>query len=139
MEDGKNLEILKSYPYTLTRTKYLPHYYFILDGVDKSIMQKNVKITTDCLSFCNGDIICANIWEKPNVKILNYDNELPIIHIDQLKPYLTTKVLDKIFNCNVESSKINKPKLISNIILKMDDNNIINGNVDDLKLIISYI
>jgi hypothetical protein len=64
MEDGKKQEwfnnivpeILKSCPYTLSRTKNLPHYYFILDGVDKKNFRTKVKITQDCLTFCLGDL-----------------------------------------------------------------------------------
>jgi hypothetical protein len=47
-------------------------------------MKSRVKITQDCLSFCVGDIIASNVWEKPNAEVFNYKGQLPIIHIDTL-------------------------------------------------------
>ena len=45
-------EIIRGLPYTLSRTKQMPHYYCILEGVSKEILIENVKIITDCLTFC---------------------------------------------------------------------------------------
>ena len=58
-------------------------------------MRNTVKITTDCLKFCKGDIIAANVWERPNSKICNYDGEIPEIEFEELRQYLLPNVLIK--------------------------------------------
>lgn len=125
-------ELIKSLPYTLSRTKKLPHYFFILEGVDKNVLSNCVKITTNCLSFCKGDVICANVWEKPNSKLFNYTGELPIIHIDELKPYLLDNVLHKMFNSNVKRTQNIKS---STTLRQMNNEEFKNGSEDDLKYI----
>ena len=66
----------------------MPHYYCILEGVSKEVLIKNVKIITDCLTFCKGDILASHVWEKKNSELKNYNGELPKIHINELKKYI---------------------------------------------------
>ena len=108
-------EIFKSCPYTLSRTKKLPHYYFILDGADKNQMKSKVKITTDCLTFCLGDVIASHIWEKPDAVLFNFNGTLPTIHYDDIKPFLLEKVQK---NITGKQNKKNLLKLL-NLLLKM--------------------
>jgi hypothetical protein len=129
----KNIpQLFKGLPYTLSRTKRLPHYYFILEGVDKDIMKSRVKITQDCLSFCVGDIIASNVWEKPNAEVFNYKGELPIIHIDTLKPFLLENVLNKMVERSKPVKKITKNQKdnIKLVIEDYDEDDIDNKPVD---------
>jgi hypothetical protein len=119
-------ELIKNLPYTLSRTKQLPHYYFILDGIDKDIMKNNVKITQDCLTFCSGDLIGCNVWEKPDAKIFNYTGELPIIHYDDLRPYLLENVLHKLSN-------IKKPKKTTKITKNIEKSSTTETNTEEVK------
>ncbi len=42
-------KIFKDLPYTLSRNKKLPHYFFILDGVEKKNLMEKVLTCTNCL------------------------------------------------------------------------------------------
>jgi len=88
-------EIIRGCPYTLSRTKKMPHYYCILEGVSKEILIKNIKTITECLTFCKGDILASHVWEEKNSELKNYNGELPKIHINDLKKYILKKSFEK--------------------------------------------
>ena len=54
-------------------------------------MKSKVKITTDCLTFCLGDVIASHIWEKPDAVLFKFNGTLPTIHYDDIKPFLLEK------------------------------------------------
>jgi len=88
-------ERIRNLPYTLSRNKRLPHYWCILEGVDKEVLRERVKIMEDCLTFCKGDIVCSHIWERSNGIIYNYTNEIPILHFNEIKEFIKTKDVEK--------------------------------------------
>lgn len=104
-------EIIRKLPMTLSRNKQLPHYWCILDGITKDLLRDKIKITTKCLKFCDGDIVASHIWTKPNKKVLNYNGELPHIHIDDLKEFLNEKILKKIFEDATTDEDISEPEI----------------------------
>ncbi len=106
---GNFPEIIKKMPYTLSRRKKLPHYYCILDGIEKGVLKDIIKTTTDCLNFCKGDIVTSHIWEKPNSIFYNYNPEIgiPHIHIDILKNHLNEKIINKIWKKEGTINKLN--------------------------------
>ncbi len=83
-------DLFKKLPFTLSRKKNLPHFYCILDGISKKDLLEK-KTIQKCFNFAEGDILTNNVWEKKNSIIYNYDNSLPIIHIEELIPYLKKK------------------------------------------------
>ena len=85
-------EIIRTLPYTLSRTKYMPHYYCILEGITKEILKNNVKISTNCLTFCKGDILASHVWERRENELYNYKGKIPRIHINDIKQYIKKKI-----------------------------------------------
>lgn len=103
---NKNIpEIIRNLPYTISRTKKLPHYYLILEGVNKEILRNKIKTITECLTFCKGDILCSHVWEKTDGLLYNYQGEIPKIHIEEIKEYLKKETLMK-FELNEKESDI---------------------------------
>ena len=105
-------EIIRELPYTLSRTKKMPHYYCILEGVSKEILIKNIKTITECLTFCKGDILASHVWEEKNSELKNYNGELPKIHINDLKKYILKKSFEKF---NIEDINDNETITIEKI------------------------
>lgn len=99
-------KIIRQLPFSLSRGKRLPHYYCILEGVDnlKSISSNIL----DCLTFCKGDILVVNSWEKKDFEVKNYNGVLPTLHINDIKEFITTKGLEVLMNKNNKQ----KPKPI---------------------------
>jgi len=134
-------EMIRGLPYTLSRTKGMPHYYCILEGVCKEILKEKVKIITDCLTFCKGDILGSHVWERKDNELNNYKGELPKIHINELKRYILKKGLDR-FNINEEDTiiiTIDKLKDIDEISEITEDINYKNSNIINIKELKEYL
>jgi len=102
---GKIPEKIRELPYTISRNKRLPHYWCILEGVEKEILKNNVKILTNCLTFCNGDISASHIWERSTSDLKNYKDELPIIKFDDIKEYIKKDKINNFKNIEIKSEK----------------------------------
>ena len=70
-------EVLKQCPFTLSRTKKNPHYWFRISGLDgEKLKTDGFRNATDNLNFCEGEILINHSWEKKGVK---YIIGLPLI------------------------------------------------------------
>lgn len=84
-------EILKELPYTKSRNKKLPHFYFRIDDLNmKKIEEKNGKISvfqnqTDNLKFCKGELLTGNTWELKTNQVYNYNGILPTLKWKDVK------------------------------------------------------
>lgn len=85
-------QFIKELPYTLSRSKNLPHYFCIVDGIEKEIFKQGNR--ENCLTFCKGDILTYNVWEKPNTEMLNFNGKIPRIKFEDLKKYIKTSKLE---------------------------------------------
>jgi hypothetical protein len=102
---GKIPEKIRELPYTISRNKRLPHYWCILEGVEKEILKNNVKILTNCLTFCNGDISASHIWERSTSDLKNYNGEIPKIKFDDIKEYIKKDKIKNFKNIEIKSEK----------------------------------
>lgn len=125
-------KIIRNLPYTKSRTKGLPHYWCILEGIDKTILKEQVKILKKALTFCDGDLIASHIWEKPDAKIYNWDGELPIIKFDDIKQYIIPDKLKK-FYLKPTESEITTEELTDDEPETEEEKNITKSLTDDEK------
>lgn len=114
LDDFMKLDIpfLKTCPYTLSRKKKLPHFYFRLDGIDMSKL-KNTYV--DCFKDFKGDLLVNHAWERQEAEMFQYSEDLPFITWEELKP---------IFSKGLEQEKTIKPvdtESIGSNVLKLLD------------------
>jgi len=102
---GNIPEKIRELPYTISRNKRLPHYWCILEGIEKEILKNNVKIITKCLTFCNGDISASHIWERSTSELKNYKGEIPKIKMDDIKEYIKKDKIKNFKNIEIKSDK----------------------------------
>lgn len=112
-------EILKSLPYTLSRTKSLPHFFFRIVGAELKKIQsitngvaKTLTLGSDNLNFCKGDLLTAGTWEKKDGMIYNYNGELPTLHWKDVKKLLKPECATK-FEMNAVLEKAPKLNFVS--------------------------
>lgn len=77
-------EVFKNFPYTLSRKKKLPHFYFKLDGID---IQSLKGTYVDCFNNMKADILFNHCWEKRDAEMFNYNDKegLPFIDYEDIK------------------------------------------------------
>ena len=77
-------EVIKKFPYTLSRKKKLPHFYFKLDGID---IQSLKGTYVDCFNNMKADILFNHAWEKRDAEMFNYNDKegLPFIDYEDIK------------------------------------------------------
>ena len=77
-------EVFKNFPYTLSRKKKLPHFYFKLDGID---IQSLKGTYVDCFNNMKADILFNHAWEKKDAELFNYNEkeDLPFIDYEDIK------------------------------------------------------
>ena len=77
-------EVFKNFPYTLSRKKKLPHFYFKLDGID---IQSLKGTYVDCFNNMKADILFNHAWEKRDAEMFNYNDKegLPFIDYEDIK------------------------------------------------------
>ena len=99
LDDFMKLDIpfLKTCPYTLSRKKKLPHFYFRLDGIDMSKLKATY---VDCFKDFKGDLLVNHAWERQEAEMFQYSEDLPFISWEELKP---------IFSIGLEQEKMIKP------------------------------
>jgi len=90
-------EVFKKFPYTLSRKKKLPHFYFKLDGID---IQSLKGTYVDCFNNMKADILFNHCWEKRDAEMFNYNDKegLPFIDYEDIKQMLkpdTFKIREK--------------------------------------------
>lgn len=93
-------EVLRDMPYTLSTTKQLPHFFFMLDDeMTTRIENLNVgSLGSDNLNFCKGDFLCSAIWEKKDKLVYNWDERQPlkVLTSDELCSMLNEDLVSKI-------------------------------------------
>ena len=77
-------ESFKKFPYTLSRKKKLPHFYFKLDGID---IQSLKGTYVDCFNNMKADILFNHAWEKKDAELFNYNEkeDLPFVDYEDIK------------------------------------------------------
>jgi len=95
--------VIGKLPYTLSRTKKLPHFYALID-INKEKL-KSVGKLIDCFKDVKADLLFSHIWEKPDAEMHQYDGELPLIKYADIAPYLKEKEQAKLSE-NVELSPL---------------------------------
>jgi phage/plasmid-associated DNA primase len=85
-------EILKACPFTLSRNKKNPHYWFRVSGIDGEKLkntpagEKQFRNAPKNLAFCkDGELLINHTWEKKGGKVYNWDGEIPTIEWDDIK------------------------------------------------------
>lgn len=80
-------EILKQCPFTLSRNKKNPHYWFRLSGLDdKKLKTDGFRNASKNLVFCkDGELLINHTWEKKGGKVYNWDGEIPTIDWNDIK------------------------------------------------------
>jgi len=94
-------EEFRKCPYTMSRNKKLPHFYFFLNPEEidtfkfkekhKGLDNKNIK-WDDNVSFkdFDCDFLVSHMWERKDCEVFNWDGEemLPFISLHVLKQYI---------------------------------------------------
>lgn len=80
-------EVFKNFPYTLSRKKKLPHFYFKLDGIDIQSLKGSY---VDCFNNMKADMLFNHAWEKKDAELFNYNEkeDLPFIDYQDIKQML---------------------------------------------------
>lgn len=87
-------ELLHTLPYTLSRTKGLPHFFFRLTGIDAQKLMgvnpttlKGFRLGQDNLNFCKGDFLNNHTWERMSLdaKVFNYNGVIPTLEWNDVK------------------------------------------------------
>ena len=82
-------DIFKQCPYTKSRNKKLPHFYFRMSGIDHTILKRGTFMNaSNNLNFCKGELLTNTVWETNKGQIWNYDGELPLLAWNDVKMYL---------------------------------------------------
>lgn len=86
-------ELFLDCPYTLSRNKQLPHFYFKLDGININELSNTY---VDCFKDLKGDVLFNHCWEKiKDNQMYNYNGELPAYEYEDIKHIFKDGVLDK--------------------------------------------
>jgi phage/plasmid-associated DNA primase len=125
-------EILRDMPYTLSTTKNLPHFFFMLDDETTNKIQKlnNGKfIGSDNLNFCKGDFLCSAIWEKKDKLVFNWEDRQPlkVLSLDDLCNLLNEELATQIRGSPSDSSAMTS----STTDIDDDDTTTIDDNEND--------
>lgn len=116
-------EVLRDMPYTLSTTKNLPHFFFMLDeDMTNRIANLNVgSLGSDNLNFCKGDFLCSAIWEKKDKLIFNWDDRKPlkVLSCEELCSLLSEELVNKIMGSS--SKKQEQITITLKPIAKDDD------------------
>lgn len=92
LDDFMKLDIpfLKTCPYTLSRKKKLPHFFFHLDELDTSKLNGTY---TDCFKAFKGDLLVNHAWERNDAEMFQYTSQgLPFITWEELKPLFSRDI-----------------------------------------------
>ena len=94
-------EILRDMPYTLSTTKNLPHFFFMLDDETTNKIQNlnnGKSLGSDNLNFCKGDFLCSATWEKKDKLVFNWDDRQPlkVLSLDDLCGLLSEELATQI-------------------------------------------
>jgi hypothetical protein len=103
-------DFFKEIPYTLSRNKKLPHFYFKVSNKDLSKL-KNTYV--DCFNCFHGDLLVNHAWEKKDRILYNFNEDLPTISWDQMKPLFsetTTTGKELLRSTEVENKKKEQQK-----------------------------
>ena len=80
-------------PYTLSRNKQLPHFYFKLDGINIKELSNTY---IDCFKDFKGDILFNHSWEKiKNNQMYNYKDELPVYDYQNIQHIFKDNIFKK--------------------------------------------
>ena len=83
----KTPEIFKNCPYTKSRSKGNPHFWYRIEGLDvEALKDGGFRNASKNLTFCNdGEILTNHSWEDKTGYIYNWNGEVPTIKWDDLK------------------------------------------------------
>ena len=83
-------------PYTLSRGKGLPHYHFIVEGLDNIKYLDNTY--QECFNTIKADLLFNHVWEMKYAILYDYNGELPKFQWNNIKDMLNKNVLNTINN-----------------------------------------
>lgn len=94
---AKTPEIFKNCPYTKSRTKGNPHFWYKIDGLDTEALKAGgFRNASKNLTFCNdGEILTNHSWEDKNGYVYNWNGEIPTIQWDELKKVMKPSEVKK--------------------------------------------
>jgi hypothetical protein len=116
-------------PYTKSRNKALPHFWFVLSGTDTDKVKsnyagglgnKNIK-WDDNSSFddFDCDFLSSHLWERKEAEVFNWDGEtIPSVDLFVLEKYLSPSVFKKLY----EFSPQNEASTIQNLLSPVEAN-----------------
>lgn len=81
-------EIFRTFPYMVSRTKNLPHFFVKIKGIDTRTL-KNTYI--DCFNMCHGDLLINHSWESTDRILYNFHDDLPTFQWEDLKQLFDEK------------------------------------------------
>jgi len=81
-------------PYTLSRTKRLPHFFFIIEGLPNI---KNINQNfRECFNDIKADLLFNHAWELKDAELYNFTDSLPVIEWKDIRCLLSPDYLKKI-------------------------------------------
>jgi phage/plasmid-associated DNA primase len=119
-------EILRDMPYTLSTTKNLPHFFFMLDEDATNKIQNlnsGKSLGSDNLNFCKGDFLCSAIWEKKDKLVFNWDERQPlkVLSLDDLCGLLSEELATQIRGAPSLTKHSPRESVVMSIIKDEDD------------------
>jgi len=94
---AKTPEIFKNCPYTKSRSKGNPHFWYRIEGLDTEALKAGgFRNASKNLTFCqDGEILTNHSWENKNGFVYNWTGEIPTIQWDDLKKLMKTSEVRK--------------------------------------------
>ena len=96
-------KIFQSCPYSKSRNKQLPHFYFIITDLDHNKLKNGGKFqnASNNLNFCKGELLTSNTWEIKEGLVYNFNGELPVLLWKDVKQFINeAKRFEKQANYN---------------------------------------
>ena len=126
-------ELFIDCPYTLSRNKKLPHFYFYLDDIDINQLSNTY---VDCFKNCKADILFNHCWEKINEnQMYNYTNDLPFFKYEDIKHLFKDGVLDKKEPKPIQTQTFTNSNELVNELLNIIDVQYLNNYADWCKIV----
>ena len=107
-------------PFTKSRTKSLPHFFFRISDIPNDFKIESTKPykafqnKSDNLNFCKGELLTGNVWEKKGGLIYNWNGDLPEFKWNEIKQFLKQEEVIKFENKMKQKQPILSFKNIDN-------------------------
>lgn len=125
-------DILKTCPFTKSRTKILPHFFLKIKGIDNENFKCNENnLESNNLIFAKGELLNVAVWEKIDGFIYNYDitSGIPEFDFNDIKFLFKQHIIDKISKYITDQNNFSDELTTINIWKK--DDNVTKDTTDD--------